>query len=76
MASFIITISCNNILYPCQPDFRSDHSRNTNLIDVTDDILSNMIEGKVTGAIFIEKKKRKKERQEEKIKAFDTKSQA
>ena len=37
--------------------FRSNHSTNTTLIDVTEYILNNMNEGKVTGAIFLDLKK-------------------
>ena len=50
-------LTSNNILHPCQSGFRSNHSTNTTLIDVTDHILSNMNEGKVTGAIFLDLKK-------------------
>ena len=46
-----------NILHPCQSGFRSNHSTNTTLIDVTEYILNNMNEGKVTGAIFLDLKK-------------------
>ena len=34
-----------------------DHSTNTTLIDVTEYILNNMNEGKVTGAIFLDLKR-------------------
>ena len=50
-------LTCNNILHPCQSGFRCNHSTSTTLIDVTDHILSNMNEGKVTGAIFLDLKK-------------------
>ena len=49
-------LTSNNILHPCQSGFRSNHSTNTTLIDVTDHILSNMNEGKVTGTIFLDLK--------------------
>ena len=52
------------LLHPCQSGFRSNHSTNTTLIDVTEYILNNMNEGKVTGTIFSDLKK-----------AFDTVSQ-
>jgi len=48
---------CNNILSPCQSGFRSNHSTNTTLLDVTDYILNNMNDGNVIGAIFLDLKK-------------------
>ena len=50
-------LSCNNILNPCQSGFRTNHSTNTTLIDVSDHILNNMNNGKVTGAIFLDLRK-------------------
>ena len=42
------------MLHPCQSGFRSYHSTNTALIDVTDHILNNMNNGKVTASIFLD----------------------
>jgi hypothetical protein len=42
-------LTCNNILNSCQSGFRRNHSKNTTLINVTDYVLSNMNNGKVTG---------------------------
>ena len=47
----------NNILNQCQSGFRSNHSTNTALLDVTDHILKNANDGKVTASIFIDLKK-------------------
>ena len=46
-----------NILNPCQSGFRSKHSTNTTLLDVSDHILKNMNDGKATAAIFLDLKK-------------------
>jgi len=47
----------NNLLNSCQSGFRKQHSTTTALLDVTDYILNNMDDGKVTGALFIDLKK-------------------
>jgi len=47
----------NNILNPCQSGFRSGHSTTTTLLDVSDCILNNMNQGKITGALFLDLKK-------------------
>ncbi len=47
----------NNILNACQSGFRSNHSTTTTLLDVSDFILSNMNQGNVTGALFLDLKK-------------------
>jgi hypothetical protein len=46
-----------NILSPSQSGFRSGHSTNSALIDVSDYILENMNNSKVTAAIFLDLKK-------------------
>ena len=57
--SFLTT---NSILHPSLSGFRSGHSTNTALLDVSDFILNNMNEGRANAAIFLDLKK----------KAFDT----
>ena len=52
--SFLTT---NSILHPSQSGFRSGHSTNTALLDVSDFILNNMNEGRATAAIFLDLKK-------------------
>lgn len=47
----------NNILHPSQSGFRSGHSTNTALLDVSDFILNNMNSGKATAALFLDLKK-------------------
>ena len=44
----------NNMLHPSQSGFRSHHSTNTALLDVTDHILNNLNNGKVTASIFLD----------------------
>ena len=44
-------LTCNNVLNQCQSGFRSKYSTNTALLDVTDYILQNANEGKVTASI-------------------------
>ena len=46
-----------NILSPSQSGFRSNHSTNSTLLDVTDYILKNMNDGKATAAIFLDLRK-------------------
>ena len=50
-------LTCNNLLNSCQSGFRKSHSTYTTLPDVSDFILNNMTEGKVTGALFINLKR-------------------
>ena len=50
-------LTCNILLNSCQSGFRKCHLTNTTLLDVSDFILKNMNEGKVTGALFIDLKK-------------------
>ena len=50
-------LTCNNVLNQCQSGFRSKYSTNTALLDVTDYILQNANEGKVTASIFLDLKK-------------------
>ena len=50
-------LTCNNLLHPCQSGFRSKHSTNTALLDVTDHILNSMNNGMVTASIFLDLKK-------------------
>ncbi len=50
-------LSVNDFLNPSQSGFRSNYSTATTVIDVQDFILTNMDEGKVTGAIFLDLKK-------------------
>ena len=47
----------HNLLTDTQSGFRPQHSTLTAAIDVTDDILSNMDNGKLTGAVFLDLKK-------------------
>ena len=47
----------HNILNPCQSGFRSKHSTNSTLLDVSDHILKNMNDGKAIAAIFLDLKK-------------------
>lgn len=47
----------NNILNECQSGFRSNHSTTTTLLDVSDFILNNINQGKITGALFLDLKK-------------------
>ncbi len=46
-----------NILNQYQSGFRSNHSTATTLLDVSDYILNNMNDGKVTAAVFLDLKK-------------------
>ena len=50
-------LTVNGLLNSCQSGFRKHHSTTTTLLDVTDYILDNMNQGKVTGALFIDLKK-------------------
>ena len=50
-------LTVNGLLNSCQSGFRKHHSTTTTLLDVTDYILNNMNQGKVTGALFIDLKK-------------------
>ena len=50
-------LTCNNIINQCQSGFRRNHSTNTALLDVTDHILKNANDGKVTASIFLDLKK-------------------
>ena len=50
-------LTCNNILHQCQSGFRSNYSAHTALLDVTDHILENTNDGKVTASIFLDLKK-------------------
>ena len=50
-------LTSNSILHPSQSGFRSGHSTNTALLDVSDFILENMNEGRATAAIFLDLKK-------------------
>ena len=50
-------LTTNSILHPSQSGFRSGHSTNTALLDVSDFILNNMNEGRATAAIFLDLKK-------------------
>ena len=50
-------LTCNNILNPCQSGFRKNHSTNTTLLDVSDHILNNIDQGRVTASIFLDLKK-------------------
>ena len=50
-------LTSHNILSQCQSGFRSKHSTNTALLDVTDYILLNANDGKVTASIFLDLKK-------------------
>ena len=52
--SFLTT---NSILHPSQSGFRSGHSTNMALLDVSDFILNNMNEGRATAGIFLDLKK-------------------
>ena len=47
----------NNILTEEQSGFRAKHSTSSTLLDVSDYILNNMSNGKVTGGIFLDQKK-------------------
>ena len=47
----------NNLLYELQSAFRSGHSTETALIRLTDHILTNMDDDKLTGLVFIDFRK-------------------
>ena len=57
MISCTVIFPVTIILNPCQSGFRSNQSTNTTLIDVSDHILNNTNNGKVTGAIFLDLRK-------------------
>ena len=50
-------LTVNGLLNSCQHGFRKHHFTTTTLLAVTDYILNNMNQGKVTGALFTDLKK-------------------
>ena len=56
-SSLPVFLSKNNLLYELQSAFRSGHSTETALIRLTDQILKNMDNDKVTGLVFIDFRK-------------------